>query len=243
MQALVNNAGAVLDQRVYDAFGNITSETNPSQGDRFGSQGMQWEAVPALYVTWGRQFDPKTGRWTTVDPSGLRPDSNRFRYVGNGPTNGTDPTGLMDNPQQAIAAAYQQNLRMMNASQAQIDAVPAWSQTLQTTGQGAETNWHNDWFAQGSNYEIGIGNWIANGGLTDWAAIDHWVNNFGEQNIQPEFDKRAQRDPNQFERGIPVYGSYWLATRRFAQDNTGEGLYYTASFSAQAALLLLGNED
>ena len=40
-----------------------------------------------------RWFDAVTGRWLSQDPSGLSPDSNPYRYCGNGPTNGVDPTG------------------------------------------------------------------------------------------------------------------------------------------------------
>ena len=85
----------MLDHRVYDAFGNITSETNPSQGDDYGFQGMQFEATVSLYETVWRQYDPTTGKWTTMDPSGLTPNSNPYRFVGNGPTDGTDPSGLI----------------------------------------------------------------------------------------------------------------------------------------------------
>jgi len=94
VQEIVDDAGAVLDHLAYDANGNVTNETNPAQGDRYRFQGMQWDFVVRQDVAWGRNFDPLTGRWTNVDPSGLRPDSNPFRFVGNGPTNGTDPSGL-----------------------------------------------------------------------------------------------------------------------------------------------------
>ena len=40
-------------------------------------------------------YEPTTGRWSTVDPSGFEAgDPNLFRDVGNDPTNATDPTGL-----------------------------------------------------------------------------------------------------------------------------------------------------
>ena len=47
-------------------------------------------------------YDPTTGRWLTEDPSGLGPDSNPYRYVGNDPTNATDPSGLAAPPQKPI---------------------------------------------------------------------------------------------------------------------------------------------
>ncbi len=92
---VVNDAGQVLDQIAYDAFGNVTSETNPSQAPRFGFQGMVRDAATGLDDTHGRDYDPATGRWTTLDPSGLTAgDANEYRFVGNDPTNAIDPSGL-----------------------------------------------------------------------------------------------------------------------------------------------------
>ncbi len=40
-------------------------------------------------------LDTRTGRWLQEDPSGFSAgDQNLYRYVGNDPTNGIDPTGL-----------------------------------------------------------------------------------------------------------------------------------------------------
>jgi hypothetical protein len=40
-------------------------------------------------------YDPRIGRWTGEDPVGFRAgDPNLLRYVGNDPTNATDPSGL-----------------------------------------------------------------------------------------------------------------------------------------------------
>ena len=42
-------------------------------------------------------FDPTIGRWTTEDPIGfVVADANLYRYVGNNPTNATDPSGLRE---------------------------------------------------------------------------------------------------------------------------------------------------
>ena len=42
-----------------------------------------------------RWFDPTVGRWLSEDPAGLAAgDANLYRYCGNGPTDGTDPSGL-----------------------------------------------------------------------------------------------------------------------------------------------------
>ena len=93
---IVNLAGAtVLDHRAYDAFGNITAESSPSNGDWLGYNGGYMD-VASGYIKFGaRWYDPSTGGWTTRDPSGFGGgDYNLSRYVGNGPTDGTDPTGL-----------------------------------------------------------------------------------------------------------------------------------------------------
>src|SRR6266849_5001824 len=44
-------------------------------------------------------LDPTTGRWTTEDPMGFDAgDPDLYRYVGNDPTNTTDPSGLEPPP-------------------------------------------------------------------------------------------------------------------------------------------------
>ena len=44
-------------------------------------------------------FDPSLGRWLTEDPIGFDAgDNNFYRFVGNSPTNFTDPSGLQYGP-------------------------------------------------------------------------------------------------------------------------------------------------
>jgi uncharacterized protein RhaS with RHS repeats len=44
-------------------------------------------------------YDPTIGRWISQDPLGFEAgDANLYRYVGNSPTNATDPSGLQINP-------------------------------------------------------------------------------------------------------------------------------------------------
>jgi len=43
-----------------------------------------------------RWYNPGSQRWLTQDPLGLGPDTNPYRYCGNGPTDGSDPTGLAE---------------------------------------------------------------------------------------------------------------------------------------------------
>ncbi len=94
VRGLTDNTGVLQDQISYDAFGN-SSETNTAYGDSRKYAGYLFEATVGLYYARARWYDPGTGRWTTEDPDGFGAgDVNLQRYVGNGPTNGADPTGL-----------------------------------------------------------------------------------------------------------------------------------------------------
>jgi RHS repeat-associated protein len=93
---VVNAAGTmVLDQVAYDGFGQVTSETNQAQGDRFKFAGGQVDSATGWVRYWQRFYNPATGSWTSQDPLGFGGgDANLYRYVGNNATNITDLTGL-----------------------------------------------------------------------------------------------------------------------------------------------------
>src|SRR5260370_39899974 len=56
--------------------------------------GKEFDAESGLLHYEHRYYDPKDGRFISQDPSGLGPDANAYRYVGNDPIDLTDPTGL-----------------------------------------------------------------------------------------------------------------------------------------------------
>jgi RHS repeat-associated protein len=92
---LTDAAGALADALQYDAYGNVASETNPSVSDRFGFTGRERDAATGLSYYRARYYDTATGRFLSMDPLGLGAgDADLYRYVGNAPTNATDPTGL-----------------------------------------------------------------------------------------------------------------------------------------------------
>jgi RHS repeat-associated protein len=62
------------------------SEPDGTPAPRLTSSPLHWSNA--------RWYNPTSQRWLEADPSGLGPDSNSYRYCGNDPTNGTDPTGL-----------------------------------------------------------------------------------------------------------------------------------------------------
>ena len=93
---LINNSGAIIDHVDFSAFGTVIAETSPSSGDRFvGFAGLERDTVTGLNLAVYREENPVTGRWDSEDPAGFAAgDANLDRYVGNGPTRMTDPTGL-----------------------------------------------------------------------------------------------------------------------------------------------------
>ena len=56
--------------------------------------GKAFDKATGLQNNLNRWYDASVGRWLSEDPSGLGPDSNPYRYVGNKPMNATDPSGL-----------------------------------------------------------------------------------------------------------------------------------------------------
>ena len=90
----------------YDAYGNELSTSTIDLGavghtvtsevrSRFGYTGRDRDSESDLQYNRARYYDAATGRWISKDPIGFEAgDANLYRYVGNGPTNATDPTGL-----------------------------------------------------------------------------------------------------------------------------------------------------
>ncbi len=84
---------SVVGHTFFDSYGNAISQTGISVA--FGYAGMWLDSVTGLYATQTRWYDPHTGRWMSEDPIGFAGGlENISDYVGNSPTNHTDPTGL-----------------------------------------------------------------------------------------------------------------------------------------------------
>ncbi len=85
--------GTLVDSITYDAFGNATDTASGTS--LVGFQGMVFDIAIGQNVTTAREYDPESGRWNRVDPIGFASgQSNLYDFAGNGPTDGTDPTGL-----------------------------------------------------------------------------------------------------------------------------------------------------
>jgi RHS repeat-associated protein len=83
---------------VYNSFGEIVSETNPSVESDFKFTARYTDLTTRLQWNLNRWYVPSTGRWASEDPIGFDAgDPNLARYVGNGPEAFADPAGL-ENP-------------------------------------------------------------------------------------------------------------------------------------------------
>jgi RHS repeat-associated protein len=120
--ALTDRLGSVTDMvdylgthrlhRAFDSFGNVTNETHydadgievtagwPGYVDMaFAYTGRFYDKTTGLQNNLNRWYDASTGRWLSEDPiSFAAGDVNLYRYVGNGPVNWTDPSGLEARP-------------------------------------------------------------------------------------------------------------------------------------------------
>ena len=84
VREIVGTSGSVLDQIVYDSFGNIVTETSTSSGDRFKFVGMQYDEATSQYYDHARWYNSGTGRFLGLDPASFRAPRQIF--------SGTSPT-------------------------------------------------------------------------------------------------------------------------------------------------------
>src|SRR5262249_5707644 len=73
-------------------------------------QGGRLDTPTGDYSFRNREERPTIARWNRPDPLGFDAgDSNRYRYVKNRPTNGTDPSGLQQGPVNVNSTKYAQD--------------------------------------------------------------------------------------------------------------------------------------
>jgi len=90
-------ATSIANHRRYDSFGRRVWETNDAVDLVFGYTGKLFDETTRLQNNLNRWYDSSTGRWISQDPIGFAAgDANLYRYVGNGPNNATDPSGLTE---------------------------------------------------------------------------------------------------------------------------------------------------
>jgi RHS repeat-associated protein len=111
LRDVTDATGAIQDHVIYDGFGNVVNESNPSFGDRYKYTGREFDSATGLQYNRAPYYDPTTGRWISQDPLGFDPgDPNLDRDVGSDATNATDPFGddfiaVADRPIEGIPSA------------------------------------------------------------------------------------------------------------------------------------------
>jgi RHS repeat-associated protein len=96
LRAVFDASGALAERVDYDAFGNVTSDTDPSFAVPIGFAGGLADTDTGRVHFGARDYDPTLGRFTTRDPAGLDGgDTNLYAYCAGDPVNGVDPSGLL----------------------------------------------------------------------------------------------------------------------------------------------------
>jgi RHS repeat-associated protein len=94
IRGVVDNTGTLINTIVYDPFGTVVSQSDPSHSSRFLYAGRELDSTTGLYDFRSRWYDSGSGRFLSEDPiSFVGGDSNLYRYVSNSPMNFTDPLG------------------------------------------------------------------------------------------------------------------------------------------------------
>jgi RHS repeat-associated protein len=102
---LADSSGHLIEWYRYDLHGTpvVYDATNTLRvgGSAYGIRhlftGEQWYGDVGLYDLRNRFYSPDSGRLLQPDPIGFAGDSgNIYRYCGNSPMNGSDPSGLAD---------------------------------------------------------------------------------------------------------------------------------------------------
>ena len=151
---VVSITGVNQDHIVYDSFGNILTETNATNGDRFKFAGMQFDSTTGQYHDHARDYTSAAGRFMTQDPLGFRAgDANLARYVNNGPTDKTDPSGLVDDsgtPMKQLPAPT--GPQLLSHPSLQNEFIDTWDDSY--PGSSSERHEEGGWIYQ--NIRTGV---------------------------------------------------------------------------------------
>jgi RHS repeat-associated protein len=86
-----SQAGAIVHEYRYDAWGNIESGAS-EPGHAFTSR--EWDADVGLAYYRARYYDPSAGLFISEDPAGFPGAAGAYTYVTGNPTSWRDPSGL-----------------------------------------------------------------------------------------------------------------------------------------------------
>ena len=105
---MTNTAGQLVWSQRQKAFGEMPVDASSTVTNNLQFPGQYYDAETGLHHNWHRYYDPKTGRylsldsvdvligrWNAQDPAGFSlGDTNLYSYVGNDPINHFDSLGL-----------------------------------------------------------------------------------------------------------------------------------------------------
>ncbi|MSM40774.1 MAG: hypothetical protein GJT30_14250 [Geobacter sp.] len=93
-QRLTDEAGTVVWQASYSAFGQATVDPASTVTNILRFPGQYADEETGLHYNWHRYYDPEAGRYSQVDPIGFSAgDENLYRYAQNNVVNYFDPDG------------------------------------------------------------------------------------------------------------------------------------------------------
>jgi RHS repeat-associated protein len=125
--SLTDDAGQLVASYAYDAFG-APVEIKGQSPNRLLHLAREYDSVTGLYYLRARYYDPRLGRFLSVDP--LWADwtdplaLNRYAYVRNAPTRYVDPSGANAFPTYAdISTAWELTMSQWNDIMARMKAV------------------------------------------------------------------------------------------------------------------------
>jgi RHS repeat-associated protein len=97
LRAVSDTNGQIVKEVVYDTFGTIVSDSDPTFKVPFGFAGGLYDPDTKLTRFGYRDYDSFIGKWTAKDSIGFDGgDSNLYGYVLGDPVNYVDPEGLLE---------------------------------------------------------------------------------------------------------------------------------------------------
>ncbi len=93
-QKLTSVSGAVVWSAKYNSFGEASIDGSSSVVNNLRFPGQYEDGESGLHYNLNRYYDPTVGRYSRVDPIGLKGGMNLFVYVDNNSINAFDPFGL-----------------------------------------------------------------------------------------------------------------------------------------------------
>lgn len=91
---LSDGASTLEASYIYDPWGNVIDGDDGNILNPVRFTGRDYDSESGLYYYRARYYSPKTGRFISKDPIGIKGGINLYQYVKNSPNNYIDPLGL-----------------------------------------------------------------------------------------------------------------------------------------------------